>query len=80
MLKEVQSIISARDNTKKGLMICIEEIKVCSSVFPALKELVCIFKDREVKFILLKDEMNPYKSEDPLNEYYREDQIFLDNF
>jgi hypothetical protein len=54
-------------------MICIEEIKICSSVFPSLKELVGAFKEREVIFILLKDEMNPYKSEDPLNEFYRED-------
>jgi hypothetical protein len=61
-------------------MICIEEIKICSSVFPSLKELIGVFKDREVIFILLKDEMNPYKSEDPLNEFYREDQIYLDNY
>ncbi len=37
-------------------------------------------KDLHTSFILLKDENNPYRTEDPLNEFYREDLIYLDNF
>jgi hypothetical protein len=42
-------------------MICIEEIKVCPNVYPALKDLINTMKDKEVVFIILKDDTNPYK-------------------
>ena len=61
-------------------MICIEEIKTCSNVYPALREIISLNKDDYSSFVLLKDENNPYKTEDPLDEFYREDHIYLDNF
>jgi hypothetical protein len=62
------------------MVICFEEIKTCPNVYPALMELISINKDIYTSFLLLKDENNPYQTEDPLDEFYRENHIYLDNF